>query len=231
MSEVRMLRYLVNQRLTAAEEEMFGLFEGTIAELEEELSRSKEQNERQRRLLDAVYNPAVRIQGADVQQLLVVEEEVPPEQQEWSSSLDQEDPEPPHMKEEQEDPEPPHIKEEQEDPEPPHIKEEQEDPEPEQMETEADGEDCGGPEPDRNLDSDRHQGPDTDNKTGDSSDTDDSDDWKETREPQSGLNYVKPDEVRVSDSRCSADVILDGWTARQRAGLWRDQRRWTLFTL
>ncbi|KAM6917405.1 uncharacterized protein PEZ65_013244 [Lycodopsis pacificus] len=192
MSKVRMLRYLVNQQLTAAEEEMFGLFEGTIAELEEELSRSKEQNERQRRLLDAVYNPAVRIQGADVQQLLVVEEEVPPEQQEWSSSLDQEDPEPPH------------IKEEQEDPEPPHIKEEQEDPEPEQMETEADGEDCGGPEPDRNLDSDRHQGPDTDDKTGDSPDTDDSDDWKETREPQSGLNYVKPDEVRVSDSRCSA---------------------------
>ncbi|MDG2555499.1 hypothetical protein P7M41_26245 [Vibrio parahaemolyticus] len=40
---------------------------------------------------------------ADVQQLSVVKEEVPPEQQEWSSSVDQEDPEPPHIKEEQEE--------------------------------------------------------------------------------------------------------------------------------
>ncbi|KAL7374638.1 hypothetical protein ABVT39_004528, partial [Epinephelus coioides] len=38
-----------------------------------------------------------------VQQLSVVKEEVPPEQQEWSSSVDQEDPEPPHIKEEQEE--------------------------------------------------------------------------------------------------------------------------------
>ncbi|KAM6946702.1 uncharacterized protein PEZ65_000459 [Lycodopsis pacificus] len=279
--QVEMLRSLLSQRLTAADEEIFGLFERTIAEYEEELSRSKEENKRQRELLDAVLNPEVRIQRAHVQQLLLVKEEVPSEQQEWSSSLDQEDPEPSHIKEEQEDPEPPHIKEEQEDPEPPHIKEEQEDPEPphikeeqedpepphikeeqedpepphikeeqeelctsqegeqlqgleeadvkfsftpvksedeeeeaqssqlhqrqtKQMGTEADGEDCGGPEPDRNLDPDRHPEPDTDEKTGDSSDTDEGGDGKKTREPQSGLNYVKPDEVRVSDSRCSA---------------------------
>ncbi|KAM6917361.1 uncharacterized protein PEZ65_013182 [Lycodopsis pacificus] len=148
MSKLEMLRSFVNQRLTAADEEIAGLLERTIAEYEEELSRSKEENKRQRELLDAVFNPEVRIQRAHVQQLLVVKEEVPSEQQEQSSSLDQEDPEPPHIKEEQEgpepphikedpepphikeDPEPPHIKEEQEDPEPPHIKEEQEDPEP-----------------------------------------------------------------------------------------------------
>ncbi|XP_075947907.1 uncharacterized protein LOC142949910 isoform X3 [Anarhichas minor] len=253
MYKVQMLRCLLNQRLTAADEEIFGLFERTIAEYEEEVSALKEQNERQRKLLDAVYNPQLRLHRADVQQLLVVKEEDTPEQQEWSSSLDQEDPEPPHIKEEQEDPEPPHIKEEQDDPEPPHIKEEQEDPEPphikeeqeefwtsqegeqlqgleearikfsftpvkseddeeeaqssqlhqrqtEQMETEADGEDCGGPEPDRNSE------PDTDDKSGESSDTDVSDDWKETREPQSGSNSLKPDEVHVSDSRCSADA-------------------------
>ncbi|KAM6942349.1 uncharacterized protein PEZ65_004224 [Lycodopsis pacificus] len=268
MAKLEMRRSLVNRRLTAADEEIFGLFESTIAEYEEELSRSKEENKRQRELLDAVFNPEVRIQRAHVQQLLLVKEEVPSEQQEWSSSLDQEDPEPPHIKEEQEDPEPPHIKEEQEDPEPPHIKEEQEDPEPphikeeqedpepphikeeqeelctsqeveqlqgleeadvkfsftpvksedeeeaqssqlhqrqtKRMETEADGEDCGGPEPDRNLDPDRHPEPDTDEKTGDSSDTNEGGDCKKTREPQSGLNYLKPDEVRVSDSRCSA---------------------------
>ncbi|XP_075947924.1 uncharacterized protein LOC142949922 [Anarhichas minor] len=335
MSKVQILRCLVNQRLTAAAEEIFGVFERTIAEYEEEVSALKEQNERQRKLLDAVYNPQLRLHGAvwsetsligatfpsmisshitkwlprhklqlpeglatgvDVQQLLVGQEEVPPEQQEWSSSLDQEDPEPPHIKEEQEDPEPPHIKEEQEVPEPPHIKEEQEDPEPphikeeqedpepphikeeqkdpepphikeeqevpepphikeeqeefwtslegeqlqgleearikfsftpvkteddeeeaqssqlhqrqtEQMETEADGEDCGGPEPDRNSDPDRHPEPDTDDN-GDSSDTDDSGDWKETRERQSCLNSLKPDEVHVSDSRCSAGEKL-----------------------
>ncbi|XP_068561354.1 zinc finger protein 79-like [Cebidichthys violaceus] len=226
MSKVQMLRCLVNQRLTAAAEEIFGVFERTIAEYEEELCRSKEENERQRKLLDAVFNPQLRLHRADVQQLLVVKEE----QQEWSSSLDQEDPEPPHIKEEQEDPEPPHIKEEQEDPEPPHIKEEQQlqgleeadikfsftpvksehdeeeaqssqlhQRQTEQMETEADGEDCGGPEPDRNSDPDRYPEPDTDEKIGDSSDTDDSGDWKETREPQSGLNSLNNDEVPVSD--------------------------------
>ena len=53
MSKVRMLRALVKQRLTAAAEEIFGLFETTIAEYEEERCRSKEENERQRELLDA----------------------------------------------------------------------------------------------------------------------------------------------------------------------------------
>ncbi|XP_039675704.1 zinc finger protein 75A-like [Perca fluviatilis] len=64
------------------------------------------------------------------------------------------------------------------------------------METEADGEDCGGPEPARNL----HPllQPETEHQTGDSSEpeNDDSADWKETREPQSALNSLK------HDSRC-----------------------------
>ncbi|XP_037651731.1 zinc finger protein 771-like [Sebastes umbrosus] len=101
MCKVQMLRALVKQRLTAAAEEICGLFERTIAEYEEELSRSKEENERQQKLLDAVLHPQLQLHRADVQQLLVVKEEVPPEQHEWSSSLDQEDPEPPHIKEEQ----------------------------------------------------------------------------------------------------------------------------------
>ncbi|KAM6919916.1 uncharacterized protein PEZ65_011942 [Lycodopsis pacificus] len=61
MSEVQMLRCLVNQRLTAAAEEIFGLFERTIAEYEEELSRSKEENERQ---LRAVLIPQLRLHRA-----------------------------------------------------------------------------------------------------------------------------------------------------------------------
>uniref|UniRef100_A0A8C9XPM5 C2H2-type domain-containing protein n=1 Tax=Sander lucioperca TaxID=283035 RepID=A0A8C9XPM5_SANLU len=59
------------------------------------------------------------------------------------------------------------------------------------METEADGEDCGGPEPARKS----HPLLD---QTEDSSEpeADDSADWKETREPQSALNSLK------HDSRC-----------------------------
>ncbi|XP_056281453.1 uncharacterized protein LOC130200903 [Pseudoliparis swirei] len=131
MCNVPELICLVNQRLTAAAGEICGLFEDT-AEHEEELTSLKEEHERQRKRLDAMFNPEVRLQRADVQQLLVTKPEVPSEQHDWSSNLDQEDAEPPHNNECQEDPEPPHIKEELEDPEPTHIKEEledQEDPE------------------------------------------------------------------------------------------------------
>ncbi|XP_049923361.1 uncharacterized protein LOC126404276 isoform X24 [Epinephelus moara] len=223
MSKVQMLRSLVQQRLTAAAEEIFGLVERTIAEYEEELCRSKEENERQRKLLDAVFNPQLRLHRADVQQLLVVKEEVPPEQQEWSSSVDQEDPEPPHIKEDQEDPEPPHIKEDQEElwvsqegeqlqgleeadiinflstPVPVKSEDDEEKPQSsqlhqrhtEQMKTGADGEDCGGPEPARNSDPDTQIQPETHDKTGESSEpeTDDSDEWKETRKYQSVAVY------------------------------------------
>uniref|UniRef100_UPI0037E78BA9 zinc finger protein ZFP2-like n=1 Tax=Semicossyphus pulcher TaxID=241346 RepID=UPI0037E78BA9 len=101
MSKVQMLRACVNQRLTAAAEEIFELLERTIAEYEEELCRSKEN---QRKIVDAVFNPEVRLNRADFQQLLVNEKKVPPEQQEWSSILDQDgSQEPQHIKEEQEE--------------------------------------------------------------------------------------------------------------------------------
>ncbi|XP_068583636.1 zinc finger protein 582-like [Cebidichthys violaceus] len=227
MFKVQMLRCLVNQRLTAAAEEIFGLFERTIAEHEEERSALKEENERQRKLLDAVFNPQPRLHRADVQQLLVVEEEVPPEQQVWSSSLDQEEPEPPHIKEEQEELwtsqegeqlqglEEVDVKfsftlvkseDDEEEAQSSQLHQRQT----EQMEAYADGEDYGGPgpEPGRNSGPDRHPEPETDEKIGDSSDAVASYDWKETREPQLGLNYLKPDEVHVSDSRCSAGEKL-----------------------
>uniref|UniRef100_A0A672ZGM4 C2H2-type domain-containing protein n=1 Tax=Sphaeramia orbicularis TaxID=375764 RepID=A0A672ZGM4_9TELE len=102
--KVQILRSLVEQRLTAAAEEIFGLFERTIAEYEEELCRTKEENQRQRQILDCVWNPRVLLHKTDVQQLLVVKEEVRPEHQEWNPIVDQEEPEP----------EPRHIKEEQE---------------------------------------------------------------------------------------------------------------------
>uniref|UniRef100_A0A3B3ZAU8 C2H2-type domain-containing protein n=1 Tax=Periophthalmus magnuspinnatus TaxID=409849 RepID=A0A3B3ZAU8_9GOBI len=53
MSQIRRLRAQVTERLTAAAHEICALFERTIAEYEEELSRSKEENQRKQRLLDS----------------------------------------------------------------------------------------------------------------------------------------------------------------------------------
>lgn len=61
MSKCQMLRALVTQRLATAAEEIFGLFERTIAEYEEELFQSKVENDRQRELLDAVFKPQLRL--------------------------------------------------------------------------------------------------------------------------------------------------------------------------
>ncbi|XP_068448856.1 zinc finger protein 200-like [Clinocottus analis] len=225
MCKVQMLRALVEQRLTAAAEEIFGLFERTIAEYEKELSASRDENERQRRLLDAVFNPQLRLHRAD-------EEVVPPEQRDRCSSLDQEDLEPPHIKEEQEDLNPPHIKEEQEELWTSQegeqlqgleeaaikfsftlVKSENEEEaqssqlhqrQTEQMETEAEGADCGGSEPDRKLNPERHPGPDNEEAEDTSEpETDDSRDWKETQEPQSDVNPLQNNEVPVSDVNCS----------------------------
>ncbi|XP_054622352.1 zinc finger protein 774-like [Dunckerocampus dactyliophorus] len=100
MSVVQMLRMLLNQQLTGAVEEIFGVFERTIAEYEEELCRSKEENERQHQALDAVFNqPRVVLHRADI----------------GEEYLQHKEPEPPHIKKEEESPEPPHIKEEEED--------------------------------------------------------------------------------------------------------------------
>ncbi|XP_061747025.1 zinc finger protein 33A-like isoform X2 [Nerophis ophidion] len=87
MSTLQMLRALVDQRLTAAVEEIFVVLERTIAEYEAELSRTKEENYQ---LQDAVFKKHQDVlHRTDVRQ-------------------------PPHIKEEEEDRQPPHIKEEEE---------------------------------------------------------------------------------------------------------------------
>ncbi|KAM7384882.1 hypothetical protein PAMA_011984 [Pampus argenteus] len=207
MSKVQMLRAFVTRRLSAAADEILVLFERTIAEYEEELGR-------QRRLLrdgepevpDDSAGDARRdhcgtsqVYPANVKKFMVSKEEVPPEQQERSSSLDQEEPEPPHIKEEQEE-----LWTSQEGEQlqgleeadittftPVSVKSEDDEEKPqssqlhhrqtEQMETEADG----GSEPARN--SHPHK-PDTDDKTNASETEDSNDGWKQLREPQSGLN-------------------------------------------
>uniref|UniRef100_A0A671WWR7 C2H2-type domain-containing protein n=1 Tax=Sparus aurata TaxID=8175 RepID=A0A671WWR7_SPAAU len=218
MSKVQTLRVFMKQRLTAAAEEIFELFERTIAEYEEELCRSQEENERQRKLLDAVTEPPVQLHKTGrfyIQQLLESKEEDPPEQQERSTSMDQEDPpELPHIKEEQrelwtrQEEEPLRELEEadfmftltslpvksgeddEEEPQTSQLHQRQT----EQMETEGDGEDCGGPEPERNSDPDSYLQPVADDEMSHCSEpeidddasepeTDDSSDW-EPRKPQ-----------------------------------------------
>ncbi|XP_044192057.1 gastrula zinc finger protein XlCGF57.1-like isoform X4 [Thunnus albacares] len=222
MSKVQMLRAVVDQRLTAAAEEIFVLFERSIAEYEEELSRSKEENERQRKLLDAVFNPQLQLHRADVQQLLESKEEVPTEQQERSSSLDQEDPEPPHIKEEQEELwtsqegeqlqgleeadittftltlVPMTSEDDEEKPQSSQLHQRQT----EQMKTEADGEDCGGSEPARSSDPDGHLQSDDNNKMSDSSETDISDETPKNKEvPVSDKKY-NSGEISTTCSEC-----------------------------
>ncbi|XP_056139848.1 uncharacterized protein LOC130115973 isoform X3 [Lampris incognitus] len=76
-------------------------FERRIADYEAEILRLKEENYRQRKLLDAIYKPEVRIYKSDFQQFFVSEDKVPSVKQEWSPSLDQGEPKPPHIKEEE----------------------------------------------------------------------------------------------------------------------------------
>ncbi|XP_044028068.1 zinc finger protein 260-like [Siniperca chuatsi] len=184
------------------------------------------------------FNPEVRLHRAGVQRLSVSTEEV----QEWSPSLDQ-DPELPHIKEEQEElwtsqegeqlrgleeaditefPFAPVKSEEDDDEEKPqssqlHQSQTEENRDAEHLKPEADGEDCGGPEPARNFNPDNHLQPAPRDKTSHSSEpeTDDSCDWEETREPQSGLNPVpvrdqdcNTGKTSVSSSECATSFDL-----------------------
>ncbi|XP_047184831.1 zinc finger protein 37-like [Scophthalmus maximus] len=94
MSSVQHLREFISQRLTAAAEEILGVFVQTIVELEEEVAR-------QSKLLDIVWTPEVKLRRIELPQHLVCEEEEVLTDQERNSSLDQEEPEPLQIKEEQ----------------------------------------------------------------------------------------------------------------------------------
>ncbi|XP_061924514.1 zinc finger protein 180-like [Entelurus aequoreus] len=94
MCKLQMLRLLVNQRLSVAVEEIFAVLERTIADYEEELCRTKQENERQGQLLDTVF----KSHRSDAS-----EEHLSIEQQEWTSMEEQEEPNHPHLKEEEED--------------------------------------------------------------------------------------------------------------------------------
>ncbi|KAM7385382.1 hypothetical protein PAMP_001469 [Pampus punctatissimus] len=103
MSTPLLLRAFVNERLTAAAEEIFDVFERTIVKYEEEASSSQQEIERLRGLLlDLVSN-----KKTDFSQSSVCKEESAPEQhrseQESSLSISQMEPETRHIKVEDQD--------------------------------------------------------------------------------------------------------------------------------
>ncbi|KAK6324292.1 hypothetical protein J4Q44_G00066310 [Coregonus suidteri] len=100
MSKLELFNAYLTERLTAAAMEITSAVERTITDYQEEISRSKEENERLRLLLD--FKPHLQLLTKDPHQLTlpVSAEEVPPEQQHCEQ---EEDPEPTQIKEEQEE--------------------------------------------------------------------------------------------------------------------------------
>ncbi|XP_061743968.1 zinc finger protein OZF-like [Nerophis ophidion] len=103
MCKVKKLRALMEQRLNAVVEEIFGLFERTIAEYEEELSRTRREEGRQVDVLEAVFQSQAVLHTAEIQQVTVEsQEESPSQEQEWSFTVGQKELEPLHFKEDEE---------------------------------------------------------------------------------------------------------------------------------
>ncbi|KAM7423948.1 hypothetical protein PAMA_000349 [Pampus argenteus] len=108
MFKTEKLKALVNERLKAAAEEIFSLFEKTIKDYEEEVFRSKQETKHQRLLAERKSNGATHSVSM---QLSVQGEEIPSEQQQhcekkqpYSHNLgDDDDRETPQIKEEQEE--------------------------------------------------------------------------------------------------------------------------------
>ncbi|XP_045549211.1 uncharacterized protein isoform X2 [Salmo salar] len=66
MSKIQLLRGFLNQRLTAAAEEIFEVVEQTIAEYQEECFRTKEENVRLQKLLDIVIKPEIKTSSSSL---------------------------------------------------------------------------------------------------------------------------------------------------------------------
>ncbi|KAM9426285.1 uncharacterized protein KZ484_017981 [Pholidichthys leucotaenia] len=110
MFSVQCLRRLARERLAAAAAEI-------ITEFEQIIDQYKEEIDRQRRLLNIRWCPQIKIHRIDFPQQPDCKEAVLVAQQLWNqeriSGLEQQELEPPQMKEQQK-PEPPQVKEEEE---------------------------------------------------------------------------------------------------------------------
>ncbi|XP_019721529.1 zinc finger protein 771-like isoform X2 [Hippocampus comes] len=96
-----MLKDLVRERLLAAADEIFGLFEKTIASYEEQLRRAREESERQRRQLEAFSKTQLVLHVPDAQGLMGHQaQQLPPQLQ--GTPADVEHTQPLQVKEEDE---------------------------------------------------------------------------------------------------------------------------------
>uniref|UniRef100_A0A672GPI8 C2H2-type domain-containing protein n=1 Tax=Salarias fasciatus TaxID=181472 RepID=A0A672GPI8_SALFA len=120
------VRDSTTRRLTAAAVEIFNLFQQTIVQYQEKIDR-------RHRLLDVIFQPEVKLHRIELQQHRDCREE-----QETNYCLEQEEPEPPEIKEEPEEPGPPQIKEEPEEPGLLQFPEDQEEPGPPEIEEHED---------------------------------------------------------------------------------------------
>ncbi|KAM4524952.1 uncharacterized protein PAE49_001059 [Odontesthes bonariensis] len=200
-----------------------------VESLEREIQNAKARERRARETVKSISQTL----PADVQRVVVIKEEVP-----WSSSVDQQDPEPVHIKEEepwssQEGEQPDGreetdftkfpftvviVKSEDDDEKPPFSQllqvktEDSRETEPptsssaELMKTEADGEDCGGPEPAGTPDPNPHLRPNTDEEAPDSSETEYSDDDADWQEPLSDSM-----DSQIRDKPFDCDVCAKGF--------------------
>ncbi|XP_054629355.1 uncharacterized protein LOC129179735 isoform X2 [Dunckerocampus dactyliophorus] len=109
-----MLRGLIRERLMAAADEIFALFERTVASYEEELSRTREEKERHRQQLEAACKTQIVLHVEDAQLLVGHQEERPRQPKGESVTSEEEDPQPPHVKDEEEDPQDFYVKMEEE---------------------------------------------------------------------------------------------------------------------
>ncbi|KAG7220670.1 hypothetical protein INR49_017931, partial [Caranx melampygus] len=126
MSSIQRLRVLVNERLSAAAEEIFEAVQRTIAGYEEEILLSKREIRRQHRMLQTVFKPEIKINKLPDQPQLALsvwDEDFPSDQQQhqeeeeeegggqcepdWTAALEEE---PPQTEQNLEDPSGPHEK-------------------------------------------------------------------------------------------------------------------------
>ncbi|XP_054642019.1 zinc finger protein ZFP2-like isoform X1 [Dunckerocampus dactyliophorus] len=153
---------------------------------EEELSPTREENERLRQQLEAVCKTRVVLHVEDIHQLIGHQKERSPQPQNRSSTLEQaEEPQP--IKEE--GPQPTHIKEEEVEPQPPYVKEEEE-----ELSITQEGEHLLGPE-----EADHARLP----LTGVSVKTEDPED----KPPESSqLHHSPSEEMREAEPSCSSSL-------------------------
>ncbi|XP_077601265.1 uncharacterized protein LOC144215924 isoform X1 [Stigmatopora nigra] len=95
-----MFKTMIRERLDAAAEEIFGLFESAIKSYEEQLFRVKEESEQRRQQLEALCKAQIVVRLEDVQKMIGREEKLPTRQLLSSSSLEPKHPPPHTVKEE-----------------------------------------------------------------------------------------------------------------------------------